>query len=367
MKKVLILANSGGGLLHFRGELLEALRADYEVTAAIPNEEFREELEALGCRIVIIPLSRRGVNPVADFRLLLAYRKLMRSLKPDCVLTYTIKPNVYGGLAARLCGCPVIANITGLGSAVENPGLMQFVTTRLYRLGLSRASCVMFQNTANKAFFAQKRILRKGTRTHQLNGSGVNLRHYTCAPYPQGEAVNFLFVGRVIPEKGVDLYLAAADAIHARHPETVFHICGRYDDPKYAGILADEKRRDYIVYHGIQKQMKPFYELADCIVHPSYYPEGMSNVLQEAAATGRPVITTDRSGCREVVEDGRTGLLIPMRDEAALIGALERFLAMPREERARMGLAAREKVEREFSRQRVVDIYTREIRGLVKE
>lgn len=361
MKKVLVLGNDGCGLINFRGELLQALRERYEVTAVLPDDGYRPELERLGCRLEVIPLSRRGMNPAADLRLLMDYIRLMRRLRPACVLTYTIKPNVYGGLAARLCGIPYIANITGLGTAVETPGLMQIVTTRLYKLGLSRAACVMFQNGVNEAFFAEHRLLRKGTRTHQLNGSGVNLSDHLYADYPRSERVDFLFVGRLLKEKGVDLYLEAADAIHEQHENVMFHLCGRYDDKRYEEILNDEKRRAYVTYHGEQKQMKPFYAMTACVVHPSYYPEGMSNVLQEAAATGRPVITTDRSGCREVVEDGVTGYMIPVRDGQALVAALERFLQLPWEARMEMGRAGRRKVEQEFDRQRVVDTYLREI------
>lgn len=366
MKKILILANNGGGLLHFRGELLTELRSKYDVTAVVPQNEFPEEFKQLGCKIVEIPLSRRGVNPVEDLKLLMNYVKLIRKTNPDCILTYTIKPNVYGGLAARLCGKPYIANITGLGTAVEQPGLLQKITLMLYRIGLGKASCVMYQNEANERFFAEQRVLCSGTRTQQLNGSGVNLTNYEYCEYPLSDTFHFLFVGRLLKEKGIDLYLAAADVIHEKHSNVVFHICGGYDDPKYADILNDDKRKDYVVYHGRQKAMKPFYEKASCIVHPSYYPEGMSNVLQESAATGRPVITTNRSGCREVVEDGVTGFLIPEKDGTALIDALQRFMQLPREVRAAMGRAGRAKMEREFSRERVVATYLKEIEGLVK-
>jgi len=168
---------------------------------------------------------------------------------------------------------------------------------------------VMFQNTANESFFMQKKILGKRTRTHQLNGSGVNLNNYVYRDYPAGDTVNFLFVGRLLKEKGIDLYLDAADAIYENHKNVMFHICGSYDDMRYEELLKDEKRKHYVIYHGSQKQMKPFYEMASCIVHPSYYPEGMSNVLLEAAASGRPAIAADRSGCRETVDDGVTGYI----------------------------------------------------------
>lgn len=371
MKKVLILANSDRGLLNFRAELLEQLRDQYEVTAVVPKINLPEQFAKMNCKAIEAPLSRRSINPLQDIRLCMKYVRLIRDIKPDCILTYTIKPNVYGGFAASLCKRPVIANITGLGTAVEQPGVLQFVTTWLYRIGLRRSACVMFQNTANEKFFAEHKLLGKRTRTHQLNGSGVNLNRFTYCDYPETEEVNFLFVSRLLKEKGIDLYLEAADRIHEKHSNVKFHICGNYDDPKYKAILEDDRRSRYVIYHGRQSNMKDFYSMASCVVHPSYYPEGMSNVLQEAAATGRPVITTDRSGCREVVEAGRTGYLISEKDAAshnvsALVDAIERFLQLSHEERAEMGRAGRAKMEKEFNRQKVVDTYLREIEGLVK-
>lgn len=371
MKKILILANSDKGLLNFRAELLEKLKEHYEVVAILPDNGFPERFAELGCKVIEIPMSTRGINPMEDIKLCRNYIRLIHEVKPDCILTYTIKPNVYGGLAARICKRPYIANITGLGTAVEKPGPLQVITTWLYRIGLGRASCVMFQNTANEKFFADHRILTKRTRMHQLNGSGVNLRKYEYSPYPEDDEVRFLFVSRLLREKGIDLYLDAADQIHNLFSDVKFHICGSYSDPQYKKLLEDGARSQYVIFHGRQNNMKEFYSMASCIVHPSFYPEGMSNVLQEAAATGRPVITTDRSGCREVVEAGRTGYLISEKDAAthnvqALVDVITRFLQLSREERAEMGRAGRAKMEREFSRERVVDTYLKEIEGLVK-
>ena len=194
-----------------------------------------------------------------------------------------------------------------------------------------------------------------------LPGSGVNLQTHPVKDYPHGENIHFLFIARVMKEKGIDLYLAAAKRIRQKYPNTVFHICGGCDDKGYIDILNREQEAGTIVYHGQQKNMEPFFEMAHCVVHPSYYPEGMSNVLLEAAASGRPIIAPNRSGCRETVEDGRTGYLIPIKDEDALAKALEDFLQLTWQQQWDMGLAGRKKMEAEFDRQMVVRKYIDEV------
>lgn len=176
-------------------------------------------------------------------------------------------------------------------------------------------------------------------------------------PYPKGETTHFLFVSRLLKEKGIDLYLAAAKEIVGKYSNVVFHICGYCDDSSYQEIVSQAVSDGFVQYHGEQESMQPFYALANCIVHPSYYPEGMSNVLLEAAACARPIITTERSGCMETVENGKTGYLIPVQDQNALVEAIECFLKLSRDEQEQMGLSGRQKVEREFDRSQVSQKY----------
>lgn len=188
-------------------------------------------------------------------------------------------------------------------------------------------------------------------------GSGVNLQAYPELPYSPGDVVHFLFVARLLKEKGIELYLSAAKRVAQNHPNVMFHICGGCDDPKYYERVKEAENAGYLQYHGEQKDMRPYFQMAHCVVHPSYYPEGMSNVLLEAAASGRPVIATDRSGCRETVDAGKSGYLIPIKDEEALVAALEDFLGLTWEEREALGHAGRIKMEHEFDRQMVVQKY----------
>lgn len=361
--KILVISNDTTYTYNLRNEVLESLVNDgHEVVVASKPLLLQDELKTIGCRLIDLETNRHGTSPISDLGLLLRCRRILKSEKPDLVLTYNIKPNAYGGMACRMTKSRYMANITGLGTALEYPGLMQKITSRLYKLGVAGADCVFFQNAENEQFFETHHMLRKGTHTRLLPGSGVSLKLHKAMPYPEeSDRIHFLFIARIMQQKGIDLYLGAAKRIFETHKNVMFHICGLCDDAKYDGFLKEAQRDGYILYHGEQKDMIPFFEQAHCIVHPSYYPEGMSNVLLEAAAHCRPIITTDRSGCRETVEDGKTGFVIPIRDEDALVDALEKFLQMSWEQKRDMGLAGRAKIEREFDRQLVVKAYKEEI------
>lgn len=361
--KILILANDTTYAYNLRNEIIERLVADgHAVVVASQPLLLQEKLKGLGCRLVDIETNRHGKNPVADLSLLMKFRKVLLNEKPDVVLTYNIKPNAYGGMACRMTRTSYLPNITGLGTAVEYPGLMQRISTKLYKAGVAGADCVFFQNEENRQFFIDHNMMPKKARTRVLPGSGVSLKRHKAMPYPDdGDRINFLFVARVMREKGIDLYLGAAKQIYEKHKDVMFHICGQCDDEKYIDLLKEADKSGYIKYHGEQKDMIPFFRMAHCIVHPSYYPEGMSNVLLEAAAHCRPVIATDRAGCRETVDDGTSGFVIPIKDENALVAALEKFAALTWERRRDMGLAGRAKIEREFDRQIVVRAYREEI------
>ncbi len=362
-QKVMLLVNDSTYAYNLRGEVIGQLAAQgYEVVVVCAQQQHQQELTALGCRLIGVETGRHGTNPVQDIRLLMQYIRILQREKPDTVLTYNIKPNVYGGMACRMLGIRYMPNITGLGTAVEIPGKLQMLTTRLYRLGVAGAECVFFQNSENERFFCERRMLNRRSRTVLLPGSGVNLEKHQVSPYPQGDTVNFLYIARVMKEKGIDLYLACARAIHERYPNTQFHICGMCDDRSYLDTLQKAEEAGYIRYHGQQKDMVPHFMAAHCIVHPSYYPEGMSNVLLEAASNARPIIATDRSGCRETVDDGITGYVVPVRDEGALIAAVDRFMQLDWEARRDMGLAGRRKMEKEFDRQFVVKMVLDEVR-----
>ncbi len=358
MKKILILANSSGGLYDFRNELVEKLLEEYQVCASLPDEVRSRELTEEGCRVIMTPVNRRGMNPAEDLKLLKKYRELLRQEKPDLVLTYTIKPNIYGGFCCRLAGVPYIATVTGLGSTFQKKGMLLTMITVMYRAGLKKASCVVFQNEENQRTFEKYRIRGKSSRL--VKGSGVNLKRHGFEDYPEEIKVRFLFVGRMMKEKGIEELLEAAKALHG--PEVVFELLG-YCDEDYQDRLDQCEKEGIIRQLGFDPDVHPYIKNCSALVLPTYH-EGMSNVLMEASAVGRPVIATRISGCREIFEDGVTGFGCEPKSSESLIQALEKFLALSREEREEMGRKAREKMEREFDREQVVGDYLEEIRKL---
>lgn len=360
--KILILANNDIGLYKFRKELIEELIKANKVYICLPVGEFIEPLEKLGCEFVPCTLlDRRGTNPLKDLELLRFYKQLIKQINPDAVLTYTIKPNVYGGIACASLKVPYIANITGLGTAVENGGILQKIALMLYRYGLRRAKKVFFQNAENQMFFVDHRIVTD--KYELLPGSGVNLETFSVIEYPSEDTIEFAFISRIMRQKGINQYLEAAQYIKAKYPHTIFHVCG-FCEENYIDKLKNLSADDTIIYHGMINDVREILKSVHCTVHPTYYPEGLSNVLLESCACARPIITTNRSGCREVVEDEVNGLIVREKDSGDLIEIIEKFLAISYEGRKKMGLLGRAKVEKEFDRKIVVKKYLKEINSL---
>lgn len=363
MKRVLILANNDVGLYKFRKELIQELVKKYEVYVSLPDGGFIPQLKEIGCKFIDTSISRRGTNPITDFKLLMNYKRIIKAVKPDVVLTYTIKPNIYGGLACKTSGVPYIANITGLGTAVENGGLLQKITLFLYRSALKKARCVFFQNKENQEFFIKEKVIKGDYRL--IPGSGVNLDYYTVLDYPSDEVVNFLFIARVMKEKGIENYLDAAEYIKKKYPKTAFHILG-FCEQDYENKLKEMQDKGIIKYHGMQSDVREFHKFSHCTIHPTYYPEGMSNVLLETAACGRPIITTDRSGCREIIDNGLNGYIIEQQNSKDLIEKIESFLNLNYEDKEHMGISGRVKVEKEFNRKIIVDSYVEKIEEILR-
>lgn len=356
--KVLILTNNDVGLYKFRKELLEALLKDNEIYISLPYGSYVKDMQIMGCRFIQTDFDRKGTNPVNDLQLLKKYRSIIRKNKPDIVFTYTIKPNVYGGIACQKEKVPYVANITGLGSSLENGGILQLVTKTLYKIGLRKAQNVFFQNEANQRFMIENGIV--GKNNELIPGSGVNLEMYHYLDFPSDKPISFVFVGRLMEQKGFSLYLSAAEKIHKKYSDTVFHVCGP-DEDGFLGRIKKMEDSGEIVYHGMVEDMRNIYNQVQCIVHPSYYAEGMSNVLLEAAACGRAIITTDKPGCRETIADKENGYLIKQMDLEDLIDKIEHFISLDYEQRREMGRKGREKVEREFDRRIIVDHYLKEL------
>jgi len=363
-RNILILTNSISGLHSFRKEVVKAICDEgYKVIISAPEDDSKTDFFiSLGCEISINKFSLRGKKPLADIRLMLSYRKLMKEKNPIAVLTYTIKPNVYGGLAARICHVPQLANITGLGDAIENGGWLQKLTLLLYKIGLGNANCVFFQNRCNREFFIQERIVRNSS--FLLPGSGVNLQYHSFQEYPvEGEPIRFLYIGRLLKDKGTDELLETFKEIKKKHPQIEFQIIADYVENEYRGQIENLVELGVLRFLGAQADVRPFIGVVHCTIMPSYH-EGMSNVNLESAANGRPVITTNVPGCRETVDDGKNGFLVEVRSVKSLIEAVERFINLPYKQKVLMGEEARKKVEREFDRQIIIDAYLNRIKTL---
>ena len=349
--RILIATNHSYMFYRFRKELVEALMQEHEVILSTPFVGHEDDLQAMGLRCIDTEIDRRSINPFKDMKLLKTYRKMLDEIQPDLVITYSIKPNIYMGSACKAKGIPYVTNVQGLGTAFEKPVLSSVVSV-MYRSALRKARTVFFENEENAQFFLHKNIISP-QQMKVLPGAGINLDEYPYVPMKDDGVCSFLFVGRIMKEKGVDEFFTAAKTIKAEFGEKVaFDVVGFYEDA-YKGTVDQLVADGVINFHGFQTDVHPFYKAADCVVLPSYH-EGMSNVLLEGAATGRALITSDIPGCREAVEDGVSGYLCPVQDAEALYEAMRRFVELPESWRGEMGRRGRERMEQRFSKTAVV-------------
>ncbi len=370
---IALLTNNDDDIYCFRKELIEEIiDAGYEMLISCPDGEKFELMKHIEYRYDDPVIDRRGTNIAADLKLFIHYFMLFIKNKPSVVLTYTAKPNVYAGIAAYLLGIPVISNVTGFGSVLNEGNFKQKLIMSLFKFSFRRSACVMFQNSTNMKL-AENSGMVKGE--HKLiPGSGVNTDRYPLQPYPDGgngkdgEKVVFNYIGRILHDKGVDDYIEAAKRIKADYPNTEFNMLGFIEPTEmhYKKLLSELEEKDIVKYRGSLKDIKPFVAASHATIHPSTYGEGMSNVLLESASSGRPVISTDNPGCMETLIDVETGFIYHGGDVDALCEKIEKFLALPNCERRAMGEKGREYIKANFSREIVVEAYLKKINNLCK-
>ncbi|MCH5235254.1 MAG: glycosyltransferase family 4 protein [Muribaculaceae bacterium] len=362
-KKILIIGTNMMNIYHHRLELIEALlSADYKVIVAAPRGGEEKDLEKLGCRFIHMPVDNRGTSVKNDLGLIRNLAKIYKEEKPDVVLTFYTKTNIYGGIVAGWLKLPYIENVCGLGTSLSGKGMVSKIMKFLYTEALRKCSLVFFQNKHNIKFFTEEKIY-KGAYT-LLPGSGVSLNRYKLLPYPTDNQIEFLFCSRILKEKGIEEYLSAAREIKKKYPETVFHVAGPCD-PAYKEEIEKAAKEGVIVYHGKIRELHPLMSKISCSILPSYYPEGTANILLESAASGRPIITTSLPGCGETVEDSITGYVVKEKDVESLIKTIEKFIMLPPSEKEKMGKEGRRKMEQEFNREIVIDEYLKNIKELV--
>jgi len=359
-KKVLITLNTAWNLLNFRSGLIRALvAAGYEVVAVAPPDEYSERLSSLGCRFVPLSMDSQGTHPVRDLLLFLRLYRLLRVERPDVYLGYTVKPNVYGSLAAHALGIPVINNIAGLGSVFIKGGWVHQLVKGLYRVALAGSRKVFFQNDDDRQLFIASRLVAENV-TQLLPGSGVDLRKFSPVPFPAAAHLRFLLIARMLWDKGVGEFVEAACLLRQRGVVAEFCLLG-FLDAQNPTAISSQQMNDWVAdgairYLGVTDNVREEIAQADCIVLPSYR-EGVPRSLLEAAAMARPIITTNAVGCREVVDDGINGYLCQPKDASDLADKMERMLTIPSDQRKTMGILGREKVEREFDERIVVEKY----------
>lgn len=361
---IVISANAFWNIANFRSGLVAALVAEeYRVVILAPDPDFPWAAR-FGASAAAISIDRSGLNPVQDARLLLDYHKFVRRARPRIFLGFTPKPNIYGSIAAALCGVPALPNVSGLGTAFINPGPLSALVGELYRIAFRKCPVVFFQNPDDSELFMKRKIVRP-EQVRVLPGSGVDLNHFSVAPPSKG--VRFLFIGRLLGDKGVREFVEAARILRARHPDWHFQLLGSLDSGNRSAIKKGEldqwQAQGCIEHLGQVEDVRPYIAAATAVVLPSYR-EGLPRSLLEAAAMARPLIATDVPGNRHLVRDKSNGLLCAVRDPEDLASAMERLGAMTVDDRNSMGLAGRALVEREFSEARVIEAYLEAIAQL---
>lgn len=358
---ILILANSGIGLYKFRKELLTRLVGEGNtVYVSIPDNSFEDELIKMGCILKRIPLERRGTNPIEDLKLLYRYINLIKQISPGIIFSYTIKPNIYGGIAARILKVPNVVNITGLGTTFsENSSkIVKYILKQLYRVALTNSQRIFFQNESNRLIFEELNV--SNSPKTLLPGSGVNTVEYYYRDYPQSDKIRLFYFGRIMKEKGINELLEAAKLTTTKYPKVQIEIVGIPEDDLIMKKVLEYEAAGFIINHGYQSDISRFLDKASAVIQPSY-SEGMSNVLLEASASGRPVLASDIPGCKEIVDNFVTGFLFETKNVSSLVDVIEQFINLPNEKKIKMGKKAREKVEKEFSRTIIIEQYLNEL------
>ncbi len=366
--RIMLVCNTAWAIYTYRHGLIRMLVArGAEVIVAAPHDRTVPLLEQMGCRYVPLAVASKGTSPREDLGTLAALYRHYRALAPDLVFHYTIKPNIYGSVAAWLARVPSVAVTTGLGYVFIQKSRAASVAKRLYRFAFRFPREVWFLNRDDLATFTDERLLAHPGRARLLHGEGVDLEQFAPVPLPAGDAPVFILIGRLLWDKGVREYVDAARAVRAQHPRARFQLLGPLgvDNPSAIGRADVDAwvREGVVEYLGEAHDVRPHIAAADCVVLPSYR-EGVPRTLMEASAMGRPIVATDVPGCRDVVADGETGLLCAARDSASLATRLVQMIELGPAGRDAMGARGRRKVAAEFDEQAVVERYTITIRAL---
>ncbi len=363
----LMTVNAAWNIWNFRKPIVQALLArGHKVTILAPRDDFVDHLTQIGCAFVPLEMNAKGLNPLDEWKLLRQFQQVFKQQKPDIILSYTIKNNTFGALAAKSLGLPFVPNVSGLGTGFLSGGTLQFIVEQLYRRAYRDLPVIFFQNEDDRDLFTSRRLVTVD-QARLLPGSGIDLEHFQATDLPRNETPVFLLIARLLRDKGVLEFVEAARQVKSDHPDARFQLLGAAESENRTAIAActvDEWVREGIVeYLGTTPDVRLTIAAAHCIVLPSYR-EGAPRTLIEAAAMARPLIATDVPGCRTVVDHNETGFLCDVRSVDSLATAMRRFLDLPVERRSEMGQAGRAKMEREYDQKLVVEAYAHAVRDL---
>ncbi|MBA7540052.1 N,N'-diacetylbacillosaminyl-diphospho-undecaprenol alpha-1,3-N-acetylgalactosaminyltransferase [subsurface metagenome] len=354
---IIITANTAWSIYNFRKKLINSLKhTGYKVVAVAPEDEYADSIP---CEYIPVEINRRGTNPLEDIQFYFNLRKIYKRLKPFAVLHFTSKVNIYGALAARKLGICCINNISGLGSAFIGGGFISHIQQALYRFALRDANVIFFQNEDDEDYFIKRKLARP-EQSNLLPGSGVDVDRFSPQSHSDSRYFIFLMISRLIKDKGIYEYVQAAEKIKRKYPDSEFHIVGFLDNLNPSAIKKEELEcwveEELIDFLGRKDDVRNVIAASDCVVLPSYR-EGTPRTLLEAASMAKPIITTDVAGCRQVVDDGKTGFLCRVRDSEDLADKMEKVMLLSESERKDMGLKGREKMKREFDEEIVIKKY----------
>lgn len=359
-KTVLFLANHFITLYSFRKEMIKRMLDEgHDVILSLPKSDENTYFIDLGCKVIETDIDRRGINPLKDMMLIHQYAKILKSIRPDIVFSFTIKPNIYGSLANRQVGYKQVCNITGTGATFLKNNLMSSICKMLYKVSVKHCYKVFFQNTGDRDFFIRHRMVKDNYS--MIPGSGCNLEQHAFSELPEGNSLNFIYIGRVMKLKGIDEYLSCAKYIHNKYPDANFYIAGWNEEPEYMQKVNEAESDGYIKYLGFRKDIDECIKKCHCTILASYGGEGVPNVLLETAANGRICIASRINGSRDVIDEGKTGFLFTPGDSNDLIKQVEYFISLSPEKRNEMGRLGRKKIERDFDREIVINAYLTEL------
>ena len=363
-KKIIININTAWNLFNFRASLIRKLiSSGYEVIALAPKDRYVEQLESLGCRFIDLEMDNKGKNPLQDLKLIWSYVRILKTEKPDLCLFYTVKPNIYGSLASSLCGIPFINNVSGLGSVFIQGGWLKILICLFYKLSFKKSNKVFFQNRDDLKFFCEKKLV-KYELTDVLPGSGIDLQRFRPVVKKIFKSTNspfrFILISRMLKDKGVIEYVMAAQLLKKSNIHAEFCLLG-FLDVQNPGAISRQQMKDwtdqgFVNYLGESEDVREHIQLADCVVLPSYR-EGTPRSLLEAAAMGKPIITTNVVGCKEVVENRVNGLLCEEKNMQNLACKMKEMVSLSDAQRNLMGKMGRLKMEKDFDENIVINKY----------